>query len=371
MSILRALIHKEILQIRQDPSALIIAFILPIIFLFIFGYGVNLDNNSVRVGIVVEDITPDANSLTKAIIDSPFLHVVKVQKDKRLLTKLLLKEKIRGIIVIPQDFSIKSALQSHNTPIQVIADGSEPNTAAFIQNYVGGVTQVWLQHQAEDKHLINQSLISVEPRFWYNAELKSRNFLIPGSISIIMTLIGTLLTALVISREWERGTMEAMLATPVTIPQIILGKLIPYFLLGLCSMIVCWLVATTWYNVPFRGSFILLFIATSAFLLASLGVGLLISSISKNQFLSSQVALMSAFLPSYMLSGFIFEIASMPKAIQLLTYAIPARYFITILQSLFLAGNIWSLFGINVLIILSIGTALILFTLYKTSKRLD
>lgn len=372
MTILRALIKKETLQIKRDPSALLIAFILPLILLIIFGYGINLDNNKVNVGLVIENTSPDINSLAKALTDSTYLNVLKIAQDKRAIEKSLIKEGARGIIIIPQDFSIKSALKSESAPIQVIADGSEPNVASFLHNYVAGIIQIWLLHQAEDNGIVvPDSLISVEPRFWYNEELKSRNFLVPGSIAIIITLIGTLLTALVIAREWERGTMEAILATPVTITQIVLGKLIPYFILGMCSMIVCWIIATLWYDVPFRGSFLLLILSTSAFLVSALGLGFLISSVSKDQFLASQLALMSAFLPSYMLSGFIFEISSMPEIIRAITYCIPARYFITILQCLFLVGNIGKLILYNALSILFIGAIFFSITLFKTSKKLD
>jgi ABC-2 type transport system permease protein len=241
-----------------------------------------------------------------------------------------------------------------------------------VQNYAAGIIQTWQQQQTYENGLVAyKPPIVLEPRFWYNPELKSCNFLVPGSIAIIMTLIGTLLTALVIAREWERGTMEAMLTTPVTVPQMLLGKLIPYFGLGLCSVVICWLVAVLWYEVPFRGSFLVLILTSSAFLLAALGQGLLISSLSRDQFLAAQISIMSAFLPAFMLSGFIFEISSMPKPIQYITYLVPARYLITNLQTLFLVGNIWSLLIKNVLCILAIGSVFFSITLARTTKRLD
>lgn len=368
---LRALITKESLQIMRDPSTMLIAFVLPLILLFIFGYGVNLDSNKVRIGLVLENPTPDVLSLTKAFTNSHFLEVT-IGRDRRELEADLTAGRLRGLVIIPQNFTVDAALKEHSAAVQVIADGSEPNIASFVQNYARGVIGVWLQYQRQDRGLkAPQNAIQVEPRYWYNPELKSRNFLIPGSVAVIMTLIGTLLTALVIAREWERGTMEAMISTPVSIRQILLGKLIPYFMLGIGSMVVCFLVATVFYDVPFRGSVLVLVLATSIFLFAGLGQGLLISAVAKNQFVASQLALMSAFLPAMMLSGFLFEISAMPQPIQFLTYLFAARYFVTILQTLFLTGNIWGLILPCMAAMSVIALFFFLVTSRKTKKRLD
>jgi ABC-2 type transport system permease protein len=366
-----ALIKKETLQIIRDPSTILIAFVLPLILLFIYGHGVNLDNNKVKIGVVMENQTPDIVSLVNAFSNSRFLDVT-LGRDRREFEHDLVSGRLRGIVVIPQNFSVEMALKTGSANLQVIADGVEPNIASFVQNYTVGVMQVWLNHEAQDRgQTAAAPAIRVEPRFWYNPELKSRNFLVPGSIAIIMTLIGTMLTALVISREWERGTMESMMATPVSIIQILLGKLIPYFIMGIGSMTICTFVATLFYGVPFRGSFPALLAATSVFLLAALGQGLLISSVSKDQFVASQIALMSAFLPAFMLSGFIFEIGSMPKPIQWLTHIFAVRYFVTCLQTLFLAGNV------RLLLLNCMGAMLLVSLVFfgliarKTRKRLD
>jgi ABC-2 type transport system permease protein len=366
-----ALIRKESLQIFRDPSAILIAFVLPLILLFIFGYGVNLDSNRVKIGLVLEERTPDIVSLAAAFTNSRFLEVA-IGPDRRVFEEDLLAGRLRGIVVVPQDFSAQAILGNQPAVVQVIADGSEPNIASFVQNYARGVVEVWLEHQAEDRGRERRaSSITVESRFWYNPQLKSRNFLLPGSIAIVMTLIGTMLTALVIAREWERGTMEAMMATPISILQILLGKLIPYFVLGIGSMTVCWLIATLWYGVPFRGSFLALLAATTVFLLGALGQGLLISSAAKDQFVASQAAIMSAFLPAFMLSGFIFEISSMPAPIQLLTYLFTARYFVTSLQTLFLVGDVWTLLLASMAAMGAIALIFFLLTARRTRKRLD
>ena len=375
---LAALIRKESLQIVRDPSSILIAFVLPLLLLFIFGYGVNLDSNRVRIGLVLEDNSPAIASLATAFTNSRFLNV-SVGQDRREFTPKLVAGHLRGIVIIPRGFSAglirgaagRAGVEAGDMPIQVLTDGSEPNIAFFVQNYAKGVVQVWGEHQNEDHGLRAKPLIGVEARFWYNEELKSRNFLLPGSIAVTMTLIGALLTALVIAREWERGTMEALMATPVTIFEILLGKLIPYFILGLGSMTVCWLVATLWYDVPFRGSFAALLAVGSVFLLTALGQGLLISSLAKNQFLASQIALMSAFLPAMMLSGFVFEIASMVAPVRGISYAVAARYFVSCLQTLFLTGNIWPSFLSAIGAMLLISAVFFILTARKTVKRLD
>lgn len=368
---LKALVIKEFLQIRRDPSALLIAFVLPLILLFIFGYGVNLDSNRVRIGVVQEAQSADITSLTRAFTNSRFL-AVSVGTDRREFEEALVSGRLRGIVVIPQQFTAEVAREDQSAAIQVIADGSEPNIAGFVQNYVRGVVAVWLQHQAEDSGRAGPvRAIQVDPRFWYNPELRSRNFLLPGSVAIIMTLIGSLLTALVIAREWERGTMEAMMATPVSIIQILLGKLIPYFVLGMGAMLLCVAVVIFFYGVPFRGSLLALTASSSVFLLAALGQGLLISAVAKDQFVASQMALMSAFLPAFMLSGFIFEISAMPQPIQVLTYAFAARYFVTSLQTLFLTGNIWPLILSCMAAMAVIGLVFFGLISRKTHKRLD
>ncbi len=364
MSRLVALVRKEMLQIIRDPSSILIAFVLPFILLFIFGYGINLDSNKMKIGLVSYSSTPLANSLTDAFRHSKFLDV-QTAADRKAFYPELTTGKIKGIVVIPAEFSL-DLLRQQTAKIQVLTDGSQPNTAIFVNGYTSGVVQTWLSQQTAD-----QQGIQLKERYLFNPELKSRHFLLPGSMAITMTLIGTLLTALVIAREWERGTMEAMMATPVTITQILLGKLIPYYILGIGSMLICFLVTTLYYDVPFHGSFLALLLSTSIFLICALGQGLLISSLAKDQFVASQIAIMFAFLPAFMLSGFVFEISSMPLPVQWLTYLFSVRYYVTSLQTLFLAGNVWGLLAQGMAIMLIIGILTFLVTKRKTRKRID
>jgi ABC-2 type transport system permease protein len=362
-----ALVRKESLQVVRDPSSILIAFVLPLILLFLFGYGVSLDTTQTRVGLVIEETTPLANDLAASFQASHYFSVT-TGRDRRLFEDDLVLARIRGIIVIPADFS-KNFAAGTRPQLQVIVDGSDPNTANFVQNYVQATVANWqLLRRSEMK--ITGSAISVEQRFWFNPELTSRSFLVPGSIAIVMTLVGTLLTSLVVAREWERGTMEAMMATPVTAFELLAGKLLPYFLLGLASMTLCVLLAVFLFGVPFRGSVAALYALSAVFLMPALGQGLLISATTKNQFLASQLALITAFLPAFLLSGFLFEINSMPKVIQWITFIVPARYLIPSLQTVFLAGDIWPMFLRAIAVMFSIGCVFFLLAARSTRKRI-
>lgn len=374
MRTLLVLTKKEGIQIMRDPSTMIIAFVLPIFLLFIFGFGINLDSSKMRIGLVLQSESGDANSLASAFHSSPFLDVVQ-SHHTRDFSEQLVSGQIRGMVVVPPDFSLEGLLSGGVGGIQIIADGSEPNIASFVQNYARGVILSWVGMSAAEQGYLSAgssaTLITSEARFWYNPELKSRNFLLPGSMVIILTLVGTLLTALVIAREWERGTMEALLSMPVTTTQTLLSKLVAYFILAMGSMIVCWLAIVLLFHVPFRGSFFALFLSSAVFLFGALGQGLLISTLAKDQFIASQAALMSGFLPSFMLSGFIFEISSMPQVIQWFTLILPARHYVTSLQTLFLVGDVWGLLLPSMLYMGVIGVLFFAITLKKMTRRLD
>jgi ABC-2 type transport system permease protein len=363
----KALIIKEFYQIIRDPSSILIAIVFPILLLFIYGFGVSLDMKHLKLGLYCADSNPDIENFTLGLKNSTFFSVYQSDNQQELDQKLSRGE-LQGIVIIPFYFSEFQKSSSEKAPIYVIADGSSPNTATFVQNYVTGAWANYLEQQALSTRSKTKGFAVPVARYWYNEELDSRNFLIPGSIAIIMTLIGTLLTALVISREWERGTMEALMTTPMTLREFVFSKMVAYFCLGIFSMILCTFVAILLYGIPFRGSFGMLLIVSSVFLIAALGIGLLISSFAKDQFIAAQVAIMTSFLPAFMLSGFIFEISSMPLLIQLFTTIIPAKYMVSSLQTLFLAGNVTKLLWINILA-LSLIAAVPLAILTKKSKK--
>ncbi|MBB3522117.1 MULTISPECIES: ABC transporter permease [Rhizobium] len=362
-----ALVRKESFQAIRDPSSILIAFVLPLILLFLFGYGVSLDTTRTRIGLVTEELTPLTQDLSASFQASRYFDVA-MGRDRRLFEEDLVLGKVRGIVVIPADFTTRYTA-ANRPAIQVIVDGSDPNTANFVQNYAQGAVANWEEQRQADV-ASRSPAIAVEQRFWFNPELKSRNFLVPGSIAIVMTLVGTLLTSLVVAREWERGTMEAMMATPVTAVELLTGKILPYFLLGLTSMTLCVLLAVFLFGVPFRGSVAALYALSAAFLIPALGQGLLISTATKNQFLASQLALISAFLPAFLLSGFLFEINSMPRIIQWITFIVPARYLIPSLQTVFLAGDIWPMFAKAIAVMLAIGAVMFVLAARSTRKRI-
>ncbi len=365
-----ALMRKETIQIVRDPSSILIAFVFPLILLFLFGYGVSLDANHMKIGLVIEDASEPAHSLAAAFRSSPYF-APRVAHDRRVFEDDLVAGRVLGIVVIPSTFGEKVAKKNILAGrIQVLTDGSQPNTARFVENYARALWSNWvLQHAAEGEPVAQR--LTLEPRFWFNPELQSRYFLVPGSIVIVMALTGTLLTAMVMAREWERGTMEAMMATPVGVAELIVGKLFPYFVLALGSMALCASLGVWLFGVPFRGSIFALTAVTSAFLFPALGQGLLISSATKNQFVASQFALLSAFLPAFILSGFVFEISSMPKVIQFVTYLVPARYLVPSLQTVFLAGDVWPLLLQNMAVLMLMGCVFMVLTIRTSRKRLD
>ncbi len=364
---LATLVRKESLQVMRDPSSILIAFVLPMVLLFLFGYGVSLDTARTRVGLVIEAQTPLTQDLAASFQASRYFEV-SIDRDRRAFEEALVLGQVRGVIVVPATFTANFVAQNSPT-IQVIVDGSDPNTASFVQNYTQGVVANWAALRGAEV-AARAPAITVEQRFWFNAELKSRNFLVPGSIAIVMTLVGTLLTSLVVAREWERGTMEAIMATPVTATELLAGKILPYFVLGLTSMTLCVALAVLLFGVPFRGSLLALYVLSASFLVPALGQGLLISAATKNQFLASQAALISAFLPAFLLSGFLFEISSMPTVIQWITMIVPARYLIPSLQTVFLAGDIWPMFLRDIAIMLLIGAVLFILAARSTKKRI-
>jgi ABC-2 type transport system permease protein len=367
---LTALCRKESYQIVRDPSSIVIAFALPVILLMIFGYGVNLDAARVRVGVLNQDSGPDAALFVASLAASPYFEP-HPSASREELTQWLTAGEVRGIVILQSDFGARLARPGDTAPLEIITDGAEPNTASFVAAYIEGAWQSWARQRALDKGIPIAPPVDVIARYWFNPAALSRNFIVPGSIAIIMTIIGALLTSLVIAREWERGTMEALLSTPVTRSELLLSKILPYYVLGILSMLICLGIAVWVFEVPFRGSLVLLILYTSLFLGSSLGLGLLLSTVTRNQFNAAQAALNAAFLPATMLSGFVYEIASMPAPIQAVTYLIPARYFISALQTLFQAGFVGRILLEDLLFLVASAAFFLGLTALRTRRRLD
>ncbi len=365
------LVYKESLQVVRDPSAILVTFALPAVLMLVFAFALSLDQSHVPIGVVLESDAAQARDLAAAFSGTKYFDVTPA-RDRREVVPRLVAGDLRGFVVIPQDFEAR--LKGGRAPlVQIVTDGSQPNTAAFVAAFARGVVANWeegLETNGREAARV-ASPVSLEPRFWFNIGINSRHFLIPGAIAIIVTLIGTLLTALVVAREWERGTMEALMSTPASIVEILLGKLLPYFVLGLAATLGCTMLATHAFGVPLRGSYVALFALTSVFLIPALGQGLLISSAARNQFVASQYAAMSGFLPAFMLSGFLFEIDAMPAWLRAITYLLPARYFVASLQTVFLTGDVWRLFVPNMLAMFAIGAGFFALVARNTRKSMD
>ena len=366
---LRGMVRKESLQILRDPSSIAIAFVMPVVLLLLFGYGVSLDAQHIPLAMVIE--RPDANSASFAAAFQQSEYFSPRRFDSIQDAEQALRERqVDGIVWLRGDFS-RRLLAAGDAPVGVILNGVDANQARIASGYIQGAWQSWLQAYASSHGQELTLPAAMEQRVWFNPALRSRNFLVPGLVAVIMTLIGALLTALVVAREWERGTMEALMVTPIRIGELLLGKLLPYFVLGMGGMLLSVAMARWQFGVPLTGSFWLLLVTSTLFMLVALGMGLLISTVARNQFVAGQIAILVTFLPAFILSGFIFDIGSMPAPIQFITHVVPARYFVAILQTLFLAGDVWP-------VVLGNAAALLLMMLIffavlgrKARKRLE
>jgi len=366
---LAGMLRKESLQIIRDPSSIAIAFVMPVVLLLLFGYGVSLDASNIPVAIVADQ--PDANtaSVAGAFGRSRYFRprsYASIQEAQGALDA----HTVSAIVWMREDFS-RRLQGGTGAEIGLIVDGVDANQARITEGYLQGVWQRWLVDYLRQQGVSELAAVSLEPRIWFNAAVRSRDFLVPGLIALIMTLIGAMLTSMVVAREWERGTMEALMVTPIRIGEMALGKLLPYFVLGMGGMLLSVAMALYVFDVPLRGSFWVLLLTSALFMMVALGMGLLISVVARSQFVAGQLSIVATFLPAFILSGFIFEIGSMPEPVQVITHVIPARYFVAILHSVFLAGNIWPIILANSAALLLMAVIFLGLARRKTHKRLD
>jgi ABC-2 type transport system permease protein len=362
-----ALVRKEGRQVVRDPSSLAIGVILPVVLILLFGYGLSLDVKNVPVAVVIEEPSPDATELAAGFqLSSAF--------DARLLTampqaqELLLARKVDAIVRIRPDFA--RGLSLGDAEVQILVHGTDANRARIIQNYAQGVVSQWAARRTAEGREVSAGPVALRDRLWFNEANDSRYFLVPGLVVVVMTLIGAMLTALVMAREWERGTLEALFVTPVRADEILLGKTLPYFALGMIGLALCLFAAKFLFQVPFRGSVWVLTGTSMLYLLVALGVGLLISSVVKSQFVASQATLLVTFLPALMLSGFLFDLRGMPAPVRLIAYALPARYYVTLLQTIFLAGDVWGVILPNAAVLGGMAAVFLLLARAATRKQL-
>ncbi len=368
---LRGLIRKEIKHVLRDPSSILIAFLLPIVLLVTNGFGISLDASEMRLAVVIQAPEETARGMLQALDASPYLSV-----QRALSTRdgeaAMTEGRVRGMLIVRDDFSQRlSRSGSWEVPAQLVVNATDPNTARILEGYVSGALQVWLSGQQHERRLTAAGGIDLEYRDWFNAELRSADFIVPGIIAMVMTMAGTLLTASGVSREWEHGTMESMLASPARMGELILARLACNFGLGIGSMVMSVLIAIVVFDVPFRGGYVALAAAVSLFLMFALGLGLFISTLARNQFVAAQLSFLTTMMPAMMLSGMLFDIAVMPHWLRIVTYFVPARYLVAILQTLFLAGDVWPVILPNLAGLAVAAVIPLTATLVVTRRRLD
>ena len=338
-----AIARKELIQIRRDPRSLLIAVLLPVMQLLLLGYGISLDAKHIPVYAYDQEGSQFSQSLLKRFQASKYFDLVATVADYRELTNAIDSDRCKLGIVIPFDFS-RRLRDTGAVSVQVLVDGTDDNTANLATGYARAVIgtfsadfqQRWLGRQGLT--MAGAAPISIEARTWFNEDLESRNFIIPGIMALVMALVGALLTSLTVAREWERGTMEQLISTPVTAQEVMLGKLLPYFAIGMGDALLCVVMGVWWFGVPFRGTLHSLFVATALFLVVVLGVGFMISVAVRNQLGASILALLVTLMPTSLLSGYTFPIDQMPAAVRAITYLVYSRYYVTILKSIFLKG---------------------------------
>ena len=368
MKTLIPLIKKEILQIVRDPSTIIIAFILPFISMLIYMYGISLDSVHVTIGIKNDNPNMDTASLVSTFDKNQYISTVIIDNEKKMASAIL-RGNVHGCVVIPNNFCTRLS-RGEAADLQLVTDGAETNTANYIYSYTISIANQWLA-TSPYAGKAKTNIITADIRNWYNPTLDSHHFILPGSIAVTMTFIGILLTALVVAREWERGTMESLLSTRVKAIHIVLAKYIPYYFVAMVSMIFNFVMTVFVFDIPFRGNFLILFFVSSLFVFDLLGVGLTISTYYKNQFLASMLSMGIGFMPALMLSGLLFPINSMPEIFQWLTYLLPPRYFSTFILSEFLAGTVPELVIFNSIFLTVIGGLLFGLVYYLTPSRLE
>lgn len=365
---LRALIRKEARQLLRDQSNILVGIALPVILILIFGYGLSFDVKNMPVAVVMEDASPTAQDVVSGFYLSPYFTPVPLAS-LHAAEQLMLARKVDGILYLRSDFSRQ--LAAGNGIIELLVNGVDANRGRIMQGYARGALAQWAARRAAAGAASPAGAVTIEQRLWFNESNNSTHFLVPGLIVLIMTLIGALLTALVMAREWERGTLEALFVTPVRATEILIGKIVPYFALGLVGLTLCMLAAKLLFAVPVRGSLLLILLASMLYLLVALAIGLLISAAVKNQFLASQIALITGFLPALMLSGFIFDLRSLPLAVRTISQALPATYYVELLQTLFLAGNVWLLIVRDCAVLAFFAVVLLTLARINTRKELD
>lgn len=362
---LRGLIRKEALQAIRDPSSIAIGVVMPVMLILLFGYALSLDVSRVPIALVLDDTSPAASEIAAGFQLSPYF-------EPHVLTSMAEAEQamrdwqVDGIVHIGPTFTRDLALG--DATVQLVVHGTNASRARIIEGYSAAAVAQASAREAAEGEAVTGGPVLVQSRLWFNEANDSHYFLVPGLIVMIMTIIGAMLTTFIMAREWERGTLEALFVSPVRIWEVLLGKIVPYFLFGVVGLCLCLLSARFLFDVPFRGSLWVLALVSSLYLLVALSIGLLISSAVKTQFLAIQLTQLVTMLPAMMLSGFIFDLRSMPPVVQAISYMLPARYYVSFLQTIFLAGDLWGVILPNTAVLAGMA-AVLLYLAHRVTRK--
>ena len=364
-----AMARKEAIQLRRDVRSLILAFLLPVLLLILFGYAITWDVRDIRTAVLNQDHSASARELLDAFRASGYFRLRQQLARPEQIAPLLNGASIQLVLVIPPDFST-NLNTGRPAVVQAIVDGSDANTATIILGYARAIVQTYsLKVQRQGQPVVLP--VRAEGRVWYNEELSSRNMIVPGLVAVIMMIIAAMLTSLTIAREWERGTMEQLAATPVTRLEIVLGKLLPYVAIGLIDVVVTSLLGVFLFGVPFRGNPLLFMALSTLFLTGALGLGIVISALGRSQLLATQIAMIVTFLPGFVLSGFMYSISVMPAPLQFITYLVPARYFLVVTRGIFLKGVGVEVLYVQALLMIAFAVLGLFFAVRAFRKELD
>jgi ABC-2 type transport system permease protein len=377
MSLLRifAMMRKEVIQIWRDPLSLLVIFAMPVVQLVIYGYGVNLDIKHIPLCVYDRDGTQFSQDLLKRFQGTEYFSIAHVADNYQDVLEQINHGACSVAVVVPPQFS-EYMHSRGQASVQALLDASDSNTASIgmgyalsiIQAYSQDIQVQWLQRNGMPSVTPN---VTFQPRTWFNEDLESMSNIVPGVVAMVMAVVGAFLTSLTIAREWERGTMEQLIATPVRKLEIQMGKLIPYFVIGMMDTALCAAAAIWWFRVPFRGSWTVLYACSALFLIVVLSLGYLFSVTAKTQLAASQLALLVTLLPTFLLSGFIFPIDQMPVVVQWITHILPARYYVSILRSVFLKGTSVRVMAADIVSLGIIAALLIIRATRAFHKRLE
>jgi len=370
----RAVARKEFLHVLRDPRSLIMGLAIPMLLLFMFGYALTLDVDRVPLVVWDQSATPQSREFIERFTGSRYFTLAATTDNYRSIERAIDERDALMALVVPSGF-VRDLKANRPVAVQLLVDGSDSNTATIAIGYAEAIFDQYA-HEVRFQQVQRRGAqtlrapLEVEPRIWFNADMLSRNAIVPGLIAVIMMVIAALLTALTVAREWEGGTMEQLIATPLTGPELIIGKLVPYFCIGVFDLVLSLVVGRYVFAVPFRGNLSLLLVLSLLFLVVALGLGMLISIVSKSQFVASQFAMVATLLPAFLLSGFVFPIENMPAVLQLATHIIPARYFVTILRGIYLKGVGPAVLWSEALLLALFGMVFLLLAMRKFKKKI-